>query len=177
MPRKTPVSEIPETPPRLCAKVHLFPSWAIFLSRRVLEKERLENLSRNIPSIASACVTWQNFPNANPLKDSHRLFFWGLETVCIFHQSLKISGTLKQVKQSQLSWATKTQDSACCQYLEQQLSQSGFIQPGVAVAASPLIQQRATCLPYPDAKHRGPPGWTDEHMLRRDAAADAGKAS
>lgn len=40
----------------------------MLLTMRMLEKRDLENLCRNIPSIASACVTWQNFPNANPLK-------------------------------------------------------------------------------------------------------------
>lgn len=40
----------------------------------MLEKKGLENLSRNIPSIASACVTWQNFPNANPLNDDLKPF-------------------------------------------------------------------------------------------------------
>lgn len=46
----------------------------MLLTTRMLEKEGLENLSRNIPSIASACVTWQSFPNANPLNNSLRLF-------------------------------------------------------------------------------------------------------
>lgn len=87
VPKKTPVSEIPETPLRLCAKVHLLPSWAILLSTRVLEKERLENLSRNIPSIASACVTWQNSPNANPLNDSLRLFFFEVWELSVFATS------------------------------------------------------------------------------------------
>lgn len=40
----------------------------------MLEKKGLENLSRNIPSIASACVTWQNFPNANPLNSDLKPF-------------------------------------------------------------------------------------------------------
>lgn len=40
----------------------------------MLEKKGLENLSRNIPSIASACVTWQNFPNANPLNNDLKPF-------------------------------------------------------------------------------------------------------
>lgn len=40
----------------------------------MLEKKGLENLSRNIPSIASACVTWQNFPNANPLNSDPKPF-------------------------------------------------------------------------------------------------------
>ena len=38
----------------------------------MLEKEAVENLSRNIPSIASA--TWKNFPNANPLNNTLGLF-------------------------------------------------------------------------------------------------------
>jgi len=46
----------------------------MLLSMRLLEKEGLENLNRNILSIASACVTWQNFPSTNPLNNSLRVF-------------------------------------------------------------------------------------------------------
>jgi len=56
------------------------------VTMRTWEKGGLESLSRNIPRIASCCVTWQNISNANTLNSRPGPFFEVWEPLFSFHQ-------------------------------------------------------------------------------------------
>lgn len=126
MPKETPVPKS-LTPTVMGPRRYKIPPASILsnVTARMLEKGGLENLSRNIPSIASACVTWQNVPKPSALTN-------GLGLLGRFGNLLSFPPFPEDQQHMQRGEAapvscpgppdTEGCGSACCQLSERQLT-------------------------------------------------------